>query len=582
MESGYRLKNTIKLIRSLRPYRRDMGLTILSCFFKHMSTLGASLAAARMVSLALTGELSGDSLPLLLVIAVCALIRGLSYFGEMLKGHDAAYKIQRDKRVGLYTKFDKLAPAYMSRRHSGQVAAAAMGDIEQLEWFLAHTFGSMVMAVIITILLASLLFFVHPVLAVRVLLFGLIIGLAPQIFYKQSDTQGTKVRYLNSISNSVIMEGIQGMRDIMALDALDGFRRKNRKCMDEQYQAHIEYARINGLEHGIMAFFSGGFIVLIMMLTASLIRAGRMDRGMYPVALVLAALIFNPIIELTNYARNLGITFAAASRIQEIFDTEPEVRDEGTLPDIGDVRHTIEFCHVTFGYEKEKPPVLKDVSFTIPQGSTVALVGPSGTGKTTCVNLLLRYWDPDEGCIRIGGKDIRSITLDGLHEMVSAVMQDVFLFHSSIRDNIRIGKKDASEGEIIEAARKAGAHEFIMGLPDGYDTVTGERGFRLSGGQRQRISIARALLRNAPILVLDEAVSSLDAENEQLIQKVLDETASERTTLVIAHRLSTIMSADVLIVIRDGRVVQTGSHEELYGTPGFYREMMENQVDIHA
>ncbi len=572
----------MKLVLSLGTYRKDVALTLFSVFMKHMATLGAALSAAKLVSLAMTQDLTQQFVPTLVFLCVCVLLRGFAYFGEMLKGHDAAYKIQRDKRIGLYNKFEALAPAYMCCRHSGQVAATAMGDIELLEWFLAHTFGSMVMSVIITILMAILLFRISPALAVLVLLFGVIIGATPQVFYKKSDKQGRTVRNLSSRSTSVIMEGIQGMRDIMAMDYLDGFRSKHENCLREQYQAQISYAGINAIEHGMMTFFSGSFIVVIMMFTANLIRTGQMERTMYPVVLVLSALIFNPIIELTNYARNLGITFAAASRIQEIFDAQPEVKDEGTLCETPGENHNVSFEQVTFGYEKEKEPVLKNVSFEVPVGKTVALVGPSGAGKTTCINLLLRYWNADSGCIRIGGEDISNYTLDHLHDMISAVMQDVFLFHTSIRENIRLGRKNATEDEIIEAAKQANAHEFIMGLPDGYDTITGEQGYRLSGGQRQRISIARALLQKAPVLVLDEAVSSLDAENEQLIQKVLDEHAENRTTLVIAHRLSTIIRADLLVVIKEGEVVQIGTHDELIAREGFYRELMEHQMDLNA
>jgi ABC-type multidrug transport system fused ATPase/permease subunit len=295
---------------------------------------------------------------------------------------------------------------------------------------------------------------------------------------------------------------------------------------------------------------------------------------------MLSVLLFSPLIEVCGVARNLGLVFAAANRLQVVFDSRPAVRDEEAAGDAGGpIKGVINFEGVSFRYRPELAPVLREVSFEVKSGETVALVGPSGAGKSTCVNLLLRYWDPQSGSIRLDGRDIRGIPLKSLHDMSCAVLQDVYLFNIPVRENIRLGNVDADDEAVKAAAKAAYAHDFIQALPKGYDTVTGERGIRLSGGQRQRVAIARAILKNAPVLILDEAVANLDTESERYIRLALREQLAHRTILMVAHRLSTIMSADKLIVLNEGRVVQAGSHSTLINREGFYRDLVADQFD---
>ncbi|MDR1576210.1 MAG: ABC transporter ATP-binding protein/permease [Treponema sp.] len=577
---GQRLKNVARLAASMKPYFPEMIGAMVSAFLKHLANIASAGLVAYMAALAMEGRL-GERFGLLFIwLCACLVTKALMCYGEMWFGHDVAYRVLKDFRIKLYDKVEALSPAFLLEKHSGQIGATLMGDVEILEWFLAHTFGSALVAGLITLLLLAALAWIHGALSILMLVFAVLVSATPFIFQKRADTQGREVREKLAVANAVTIEGIHGLRDLLTLNYLERYKAKNREAMQDLYRAQIKYSRRQGVETMLMQFCVGSFTVIVMGLAAVFVSQGLIPFSVYPVVVMLSALLFSPLIEVCGAARNLGLVFAAANRLQVVFDTRPVVQDEEQAADTeGPLEGSISFDQVSFSYRPELAPVLHDVGFDVKPGETVALVGPSGAGKSTCVNLLLRYWDPQSGSIRLDNRDLRRIPLNSLHDMTCAVLQDVYLFNISVRENIRLGNVDADDEAVIAAAKAAYAHDFILSLPRAYDTLTGERGIRLSGGQRQRVAIARAILKNAPVLILDEAVANLDAESERHIRLALKEQLAHRTILMVAHRLSTIMSADKLIVLNEGRVVQIGSPGALINQDGFYKGLVSDQFD---
>ena len=573
-------ENISNLSKSIRPYRGEMAAAILSALFKQGTVIAAAGITSYIVGLALSGTLGDRSGTLIAVLLVCVLLRALSYFGEMYFAHDVAFKVIRNFRLDLYEKICEVSPAYTLRKKTGQLGQAIVADVEVLELFLAHTFSTFFIALVVTLIIAVVLWQISPVMVMLMLLAALLLVSVPYAVRKRSQKVGATVREDLAEGNSALVESVQGLREIITLRSEGRFRDKVRTRMQKLYDSQYSYGTIKGTEMMMNHVISGLFTAAVMATAAVLVSRGNISMAMYPVTVMLSTVVLGPVNELTTIAQELGLVFAASNRIQHMLTLEPTVKDEGieTAP-AGDCR--VVFDHVSFSYSEGegKEPVLDDVSFSIDPDETVVLVGHTGAGKSTCANLLLRYWDPDAGRITVGGRDLRDYRISAVRKMISAVQQETYLFHTSVRDNIRIGRLDATDEEIASASAKANAEEFIDALPEGYDTVTGERGFRLSGGQRQRIAIARALLRDAPIVIFDEAVSSLDTENEKYLQDTLRTQLEGKTVLMIAHRLSTIVAADKIVMLENGRVVATGSHEELLATSGPYRNLIGKQLE---
>lgn len=566
------------LITSIKPYSGEMSLAVISSLLKQAAVICSVALTSYIVGIALEGTLTDQVYWLLAALIVCILLRALANYGEMWLAHDVAFRVIRNFRLDLYLKISELSPAYTMRRKTGQLGQAVISDVEVLELFLAHTFSGFLVAVIITGAIMAILFFINPLFSLLLLMAAILMGMIPYSMRKRADRQGTDVREKLADNNSLLVENVQGMREIITLNGKESFKKRILTGMDELYQAQEVYGRRKGAEGMMTQILCGCFTVTVMSLAAFLVAQGKIAFSMYPVAVMLSSVVLSPVIEVAQVAQELGLVFASSDRIQEVLTAKPVVQDTGKEK----CNHTgcdVEFQNVEFGYDSRgESSVLHNVSFRIRNGETVVLVGHSGAGKTTCANLLLRYWDPQKGSVKIGGRDIRGYSMESLRQTVCAIQQETYLFHTTIQENIRMGYPEATDAQVEAAVKAANAHAFISALPEGYNTVTGERGFRLSGGQRQRIAIARALLKDAPVVIFDEAVSNLDTENERYIQNTLKTQLKGKTVLIIAHRLSTILAADRIVMLDNGCIVADGTHEELLHQCPQYRELIGSQL----
>lgn len=572
-----RLQNVIRLSTKIKAYRLRMFGAVVCGIGHQLSIVGVSVVGAGLVGMALEGTLLEHRHQVFLLLAAVAAARIVFYFLEMWLAHDVAFKVLANFRIMLFDAIERVSPVLLLNMRSGQLASTLMSDVELLEWFFAHSFGSILVATFVPVILMICLGYLSPILPGVLLVFLILILWIPAWMRKKADRQGKIVREQLGEASAVTMEGIQGMKEILSLNNRSRYRRKNTAYMKRLYDSQLAYGKRLGTEGAFLQATLGISMLCVAAIAAQMAAKGALNTAMYPVVVVLAGMVLGPVVEVCGTARNFGLIFAAADRVYRVLETKPLVEDLGENISPEEILPEIQFEHVRFQYREELEPALKDISFCVRSGETVALVGPSGAGKSTCIQLLLRYWEPQNGQIKIGGKDLREISLESLRQLSSAVLQDVYLFRDTLRENIRQGRWNASDEEVEAAAKMALAHDFIVKMKDGYDTIAGEGGVKLSGGQRQRIAIARALLKDTPILILDEAVSNLDTENEREIQESIRTSSENRTTLIVAHRLSTIRSADQIVVLRNGQTVQTGTYEELSSEDGFFKELISSQ-----
>ncbi|MGH8933388.1 MAG: ABC transporter ATP-binding protein [Egibacteraceae bacterium] len=535
------------------------------------NTLGAYLVASAIV-----GRPVERLWPLVAVLAVLVLARAGAAYLEIWIPHEMAFRLLAEVRYWLYWAFERLAPGRLAHRRSGDLVARAMTDSEGMEMFYAHTLIYVSTAIVLTPILVVALAVVHPLLALALLPMLALACSAPFLLRRANARHGRALRERVAEVNADVVDAVQGLREVVAFGQGPGRLELIRRRSTELAHAQMVQGARAGSETALTTTLVSLGTLVVALVGANLVIDGRLELVMFPVAVVLGLGCFQPAITLFNATKVWGITYASADRVFAILDQPAPVPDAGTSAPV-DVEPAVRFDGVSFRYHPDGPWAVRDASFEIAPGETVALVGHSGAGKSTLAHLLLRFWDPASGAVRIGGHDLRDLTQERLYELVAFVPQDVFLFHNSVSWNIALGRPESTDAEIRRCVAAAQAADFIAGLPEGGDTMVGERGARLSGGERQRVAIARALLRDAPILVLDESVSMLDAISERDLQRAVAEVRAGRTALVIAHRLSTILAADRIVVLEQGHVVGTGTHPDLLATCPAYSRLVDAQ-----
>lgn len=562
-----------KFIKYYKPYKSVFFIdllcaTIISAidlaFPQLLRTLTKTLFAGA------PGKIISALIPITIGLLVAYIIQTACRYYVTYAGHMMGARMERDMRKELFDQYEKLSFSYYDQNNSGQMMSKLVSDLFDISELAHHGPENLFISLIKIIGSFIFLFMINRMLAVPMLiLVVLMLVFSYGQNKKMQETFMDNRRKIGDI-NSSLQDTLAGIRVVQSFAneriEQEKFNRSNENFLiskDANYRCMGSFMSGN-------AFFQGMMYLVTLVFGGFLIAHGRMEASDLAMYALYIGIFISPIQILVELTEMMQKGLSGFRRFLEVVETEPEIVDAADAKPLKNVKGNVCYEDVSFHYSDDDTPVLSHVSFEIPAGKSIALVGPSGSGKTTICSLLPRFYDVTEGRVTIDGNDVRKLTLESLRSQIGLVSQDVYLFGGSIKDNIAYGKPDATMDEIVDAAKKANIHDFIMELPDKYDTFVGERGTRLSGGQKQRISIARVFLKNPPVLILDEATSALDNESERFIQKSLEELAKDRTTITIAHRLSTIRNADEILVVADCGIAERGTHEELLAQDGIY------------
>ena len=514
-------------------------------------------------------------LPIGVALLVMYIIQGLCKYYVSYQGHMMGANMERDMRQQLFDHYEKLSFSYYDQNNSGQMMSKLVSDLFDISEMAHHGPENLFISLIKIIGSFVFLFMINRKLAVPLLVLVFFM-----ILFSYGQNRKMQATFLDNRQkigdiNSSLQDTLAGIRVVQSF-ANEEIERKKFKHSNHNFlvSKDANYHCMGTFMSGNL-FFQGLMYLVTLVFGGFLIAKGQMEVADLAMYALYIGIFISPIQILVELTEMMQKGLSGFRRFLAVVETEPDIVDQKDAKPLEQVQGTVDYENVSFHYSDDDTLVLSDVSFRIEAGKSVALVGPSGSGKTTICSLLPRFYDVTGGRILIDGKDIRSLTLESLRNRIGLVQQDVYLFCGSIKENIAYGKPDASMEEIVDAAKKANIHDFILSLPDGYDSYVGERGTRLSGGQKQRISIARVFLKNPPILILDEATSALDNESERWIQHSLEELAKNRTTITIAHRLSTIRNADEILVVADTGIAERGTHEELMALNGIYTHYNE-------
>ncbi len=529
------------------------------------------VAAIYFVVLALTGGVRGGKTAWIALICELVAIFGgaiSASFSKMLQTH-AGYFMAADRRISIANRLKSVPMGFFSDNSLGQISGVCTTVVGSIESMVPMVLVNILGGLITTAVFAALLLVFDWRIGLIVLAGIALYLCAVSAMEKKSAVIANDTQRSQTALIEAVLEAIQGMSVIKSFNLTGKGDKKLQDALEYNRRSNIEVSEIltpyTALQEAILQMAGVGMMLAAILLWIS----GSMSLANSLMVLVMSFLVFN---QIKAFGMGVSMLRLAAAAIDRTEQTEDMPRMDESGKALNPRKHDIVFDHVSFSYEQKQ--ILHDISATLPDKTTTAVIGPSGSGKTTFCSLIARFWDPDSGSARIGGYDVKDYTLEALMDQISVVFQNVYLFADTIENNIKFGKPDATHDEVVAAAKAACCDDFIEALPDGYDTVIGEGGASLSGGEKQRISIARAMLKNAPIVILDEATANVDPENEDRLQKAIEALTRDKTIIMIAHRLKTVRHADQILVIDHGRIVQQGKHEQLIEQPGLYADFV--------
>jgi ABC-type multidrug transport system fused ATPase/permease subunit len=572
-----------RLFPFLRQYRWHMIIVIISSGVITAMNLINPWLVRELVQIIRTE--TGDAavrrvITLAVLLLVVFILRSIFRFLYSYIAHVMAYSFVGTLRVAVYNHLQQLSARFFADRQTGEILKRVINDTRDIEPFIAHYIPDMIVNILLLMGVGLILFSLNPTLALLTLLpmpllFFSYIFLGKPMKAAMKDASGK----LGTLVG-MVQDNLTGIKEIQLFTQE---QREHERINEHSHQA--TKTLLYGLKlHAFLVpsidFLTAFGLVIVVLFGGQAALNGTIQVEDLVAFVLYLGVFYQPITMMAQMNETLHVALTGADHVVEVLDIKPDVEDAPDCIEPSRLRGEIEFKNVCFEYN-EHIPTLNDVSFKVMPGQMLAVAGPTGAGKTTIASLLPRFYDVASGCVTIDGIDIRKMSIRGLRSNISMVLQDVFLFNGTIRDNIRYSDLSASDEAIIRASKTARAHEFIMSLPEGYDTQIGERGVKLSGGQKQRLAIARAVLKNAPILILDEATSAVDTETEAEIQEALNELMKGRTSIVIAHRLSTIRNADQIIVLESGRIVEKGRHQDLIFGNGRYQRLHEAHVQLN-
>lgn len=572
------MKNFKRLLQYILPYKKTLLVAVI-CI---MAAAGTNLYVPMIIKDMIDKVLAEKDMLMLNGIAIAIVVlfffRGVFYFGQSYLVSFVGERVIIDVRDILFKKFQHMGLAYYDKKQTGEVMSYITNDVAAMQNAIINNLIELVTEGSILIGSLGMMVYLDWKLSLLTLITIPLVGQAMKIFGRKLKQSGTVIQERLADITSLLQESISSVRVVKSFVReeyeIDRFHKQNML----NFKAVMKNAQQMSMLTPVVEFLAALAVTLIVWFGGYEVVNGHITAGSLVAFLTYAVNLANPVKRISRVYGNVQKAMAAADRVFDVMDLPEIITNKPDAKELPPVEGHVKFDHVGFEY-KEGVPALTDVSFDVKPGQMVAFVGPSGSGKSTIANLIPRFYDVNSGSVTIDGMDVRDVTMESLREQIGIVPQETMLFSTTVMENIRYGRLDATDEEVIEAAKAANCHKFIMDLPDGYKTKIGERGLNLSGGQRQRIAIARAILKNPRLLILDEATSALDTESEKIVQAALDDLMVGRTAFVIAHRLSTIFNADKIIVIENGHIKETGTHEELLKQGGLYSTLYKIQFN---